>query len=230
MALRAAAIALPKSIPLLVLSLASACGEDAPPCDLSPAEQMGRVLTVTRSGFGAEAVLTVVRADRDLVRLEADRSQASPDEVTVDLRLRNLASEAVALPPVGDDVETIYGDCHDLGYVRVTSPDGVLLFEGGNPRCNRAPEFDPWEPPPRLGTQDAADPQPCVYSCVSEAFDTTLTVNGTDELLPIGEPREITIDGRRYLAEAIFGRDYPACGTIDGGDSIGSAYVALLAD
>ena len=57
-----------------------------------------------------------------------------------------------------------------------------------------------------------------------------LSIDGVDELLPAGQPREVTLGDRRYLAVAHSAHSYFCPDIIDGSGLQGSAYLAPIAE
>lgn len=174
--------------------------------------------------------LSVVEATESLLRLEANSLEDPPDEEHVEVELRGQVSDRVRLPEVGDQAVVRGGaGCLYGGYVRVSSPEGDLLLEAGLPYCVSEFDTSDWQPPPFFGMRPAPDPQACGDDCTTAVmYETTLSQEGEEELLLVDEPREVTIDGRRYLAEAQLARSYSQPCIIDGGGVHGGAYLAPL--
>lgn len=146
----------------------------------------------------------------------------------MEIVLAGALPDEVALPSVGDRV-VVQGrtGCAevDYGYTRVSGLAGELLFEGGNPYC---PPED-WQPKARLGMRPIVGAQACRGGgCTSEPWEVTLAIDGSEEVLSIGEGREVSIEGRTFLAVAQASRRLTDCSAIDFGGIVGSAVLAPI--
>ena len=145
------------------------------------------------------------------------------------------------LPSVGDRVLVRGGRCYEFSYVRVTKPDGELIWEGGDPACE-----EDWVGffTLRLGVRTVENAEPCWIISGPQSGDCCCPTSrpmdvlvrpepaaaGGDVLVP-GEDREIAIGARRYVARAQGAydwRDGPC--TYDVRDHVGSAFLARLAE
>lgn len=215
--------------------LHSSCGSSPsepppPPCDPSPLG-VGSLFVDLR-GFMPDPQhvyrLWVVEAGPEVLRLEGDQRADPEDEPYVIFGSDGLVSAHVGLPELGDEV-LVQGRIH-CGYVRFADSEGELLFEGGDPACLLQEDLERWEPPPHLGLRPAPEPRLCQDECMSGlAWEVTVGVGGIDVLVPIGESREVEIDGRRFLAETFYARfDDHDCGVIDADGLRASAYLGVL--
>ncbi len=185
---------------------------------------------------GAEALaLTVVEAESDRIRLEADPDRDYSDEGFLELRF-GVVPEGTLLPRFGDELEALpWGVCELLAYARLQAADGAIAFEGGDPNCLTGADRALWEPGPFFQVGVPTDPQACQeQGCPSEPREITIsTDDGAPSVLAVGQSRELAIDGRPYLAVAQYARlvDYASCGqVVDGEGMTASAFLAPLAE
>jgi len=174
-----------------------------------------------------------MEADRSVVRLEADPLEDSPNEYFLEAVLREALPASVILPSVGEIAVGLYSTgCRHIGYARISSQTGALLFEGGDPGCLTPQDRFRWEPGPWLSLRTPTEPRVCqTGNCTAEELEITLSVGGEDVLLPAGETREMVIDGLRYQAGSLRARVEASCGVIADGEAVvGSAFVAPIGD
>jgi hypothetical protein len=167
--------------------------------------------------------LVIVEVDEAHLLAEAVLDEDPGDEKYLDIELWTPSARPTRLPLRGDPVVALGGQCDNAGYARLTTPEGALLFEGGNAWCTTIPRAFEWDPPRRFSMRPAADANECkaVYAsqplsgdccCVTGVdWEITLTIDGEEQVLPVGESLEVEIDGRPFLAEA-----HTAMGWFDG--------------
>lgn len=179
---------------------------------------------------GTESLpLTVVAAESDRIRLEADPDRDYSDEGYLELNVAAFP-EGARLPGVGDEGEALpWGVCASLAYTRLVAADGSILFEGGDPQCLTAADRSRWEPPPFFAVRVPADAPACLeLGCPAEPREITVAADGVPSGIPLGQPVEIAIDGRPYLAEAQYARAVTPSAECGGGVDGGEAMTASV--
>jgi hypothetical protein len=145
---------------------------------------------------------------------ELDPEHDLGDEPQMSVVLPSGMAANVRLPELGDSIISLGGNCDDgRGYLRVTTPSGELIYEGGAPLCTSIPGGYPWPEPPRLSQRDVPSercidywnhPPPSPEFCCVTRTDMEVVLHQPDgeSVVVPGEDREIEIDGLRYLVSS----------------------------
>lgn len=212
-----------------------------PLCEPST-EEAGRLIIgvdANTDGLDTSYELTVVESTPAVLIMQEDPAADLPDERHLDLDLGGHLASSVTQPAIGDPVVVSGGECEIHGYARVADAQGEVLLEAGNPWCATGAEGYRWGVAPYLGMRPAADPSRCRSPepgepddccCVTAVdWEILLRVDGGEEVLPVGDPREVTIDGRQFLAQALYAAElFNGPCTRDLHFVAGSAYLAPL--
>lgn len=236
------------AVALVTAGAAPACGDEGlwalPECAPQEFRAAPRSISVASNIDDVETVqtLTVIEATDQRVYLQADAEADPEEELYLDIDLNGQLSDRIARAEAGETLGTLGSGCDQSGYVRLSRGGDSMLLEAGNPWCPTTYSEYQWEVPPFFHMRPVEGGERCRTKlrpggwpsdeccCVTAIpWEVTLTIDGVEEVLAIGQERTVTIDGRDYIAKAIHARElFDSPCTYDVDSVQGTAYLAPL--
>ncbi len=200
--------------------------------DLVPVCEGEEAGYVSVSGYGnredrvvGEHRMVVVASAPEELRLEEDLSCDPSGEIVLFFHFTGAPDEAW-LPRTRASLLATLTDGWEGSYGVLRSPDGVLLWEGGDPRVDPAPT-------PRFRVVDVPEAEPCADRdppCILRApIRAAVQTDDGEVELGSGESRVVTVEGEPFLAGIASAVRTeiaePGCVTDSGGGLYMSAYL-----